>query len=438
VVGYLGDYSIGPPLQWWEKPLEPLGIRYSMVLALVTAIGVVLHIRSLQYGKTLLAGTEYMVFLLLGLVWLSVATGEPTSGRYSVVDHPSVKFTKVVIFAMMLTHVVTTSRKLDVLMWAFTIGALILGYEAYITPRAQFIRGRLETVGGPDFRECNVLAAYLVAMLPLIGAQFLRSGWPGRAVCLLAGAFAVNGIVLTRSRGALLGLTAGVAVAGVFAPKKHRLKVIACLLVAVIGGWMLTDPQFWRRASTITREQEQYDISARSRLEVWWGSWQMLKAHPFGVGAGNFHQTIGAYAYGHVGRDAHNTFLRCACELGIQGIAVFGAIVAGSLWTVRGVMRRVRDLPQAHQERMLYACYGTLVSIFTLLGSSLTVTLLYLEGMWWILLLPVCLRRVEANLRTETALAPASEARSAAADRRARFRRLGRPAGPKLASPQGS
>jgi O-antigen ligase len=401
VVGYTGDYNIGPQLQWWEKPLEGLGIRYSFVLAAFTGVGMVLHIRNLRCGRPLLSRLEFFVLLMLGCVWLSVLLGGPTQGRYTVIDHPSVKFTKVVIFAMMLTHVVTTRRRFDILMWALVIGSLVLGYQAFNTPRAQFNRGRLETVGGPDFREANVLAAYLAGMLPLIGAQFLRSKWLGKAVCMASGALAVNAIVLTRSRGAMVGLVVAMGIAVLFAPRRHRMKILACLIVAAVGGWMLTDPGFWLRASTVTGGQDQYDSSTQSRWEIWQGGLRMFKAHPLGVGVGNFYQTIGSFAREHQGRDAHNSFIRCLCELGFQGITVYMAVLAGSIWSLWRVMQRVRQLPEAQQDRTLYACYGALVSIFTLLGCSLTVTLLYLEGMWWILLLPVCLRRVEANLLEE-------------------------------------
>ena len=72
----------------------------------------------------------------------------------------------------------------------FVIGAMILGMQAWSTPYSAFEGGRLETVGGPDFRECNFFAAYMATMLWIIGTQFVRSGWVGKTVCFVAGGFA--------------------------------------------------------------------------------------------------------------------------------------------------------------------------------------------------------------------------------------------------------
>ena len=296
VLGYVGNYVIGPGGKWWHAPLSPLGIRYSYLLALLTGVGIALNWRRLRFGKSIFVRQEKLILLFLGIVWMSVAIGEATVGQYTKVDHPSMKMTKMVIFALMLSHVVTDFKNLDRLLWVLIIAALILGLQAYDTPRSAFNRGRLESVGGPDFREANYLAAYLAAMLPLIGVQFLRSKWLGKATCLLAGVFVTNAIILTRSRGAVLGLALGVLVALLLAPKKHRSKILIGLIVAGLGGLYLTDPQFIARTSTIARPQEERDAASQNRIAIWRGAAKMIVSNPLGVGAGNFFQTIGRYA----------------------------------------------------------------------------------------------------------------------------------------------
>ena len=338
IVGYIVNYDIAPEQQWWGAPLSEWGLRFSYTLALMTAIGIAINWRSLRYGKAFLVGQEKLLLLFLGVMWFSTLIGEETRA-YTVVDHPAVKMIKVMIFVFMMTHVVTTVKYLDVLLWTLVLGAFALGWQAYTTPYSHFEGGRLEGLGGPDFVEGNFLAAYLASMIPLIGVQFLRSRWLGKGVCLVAGVFTANAIILTRSRGAFLGLIAGVVVAALLCRSSIAPKILAGLVVAALGWFYITNPAFWERASTITAEEEQRDASAESRLVIWQSTLELISDHPLGVGAGNFFQSIGQVDERFVDRDTHNTFLRCGAELGIQGIAVFLALIAGAILSLRRVMR---------------------------------------------------------------------------------------------------
>ncbi len=423
VLGYITHYNMGPEHQWWGRPLANMGIRLSFTLGAVTAASMILNWGSLSYGRQFLIGHEKLILLFLALAWAIHLGSEATVGRYTTVDHPVVKFTKVVLFLMMLTHVVTTERRLDWLIWGLVIGALILGLEAYDTPRSQFTKGRLDRVGGPDFREANYLAAYLVAMLPLIAAQFFRSGWLGKVLCLGAGAFAANAVILTRSRGGVVAIAVGSLATLVMAPKQHRGKIVIGLIVAGLGFYALSDPQFRARASTIARPGEQRDPASESRIQIWRGAVKMLAANPLGVGVGNFYQRIGRYAPGHPRRDAHNTYLRCACELGLQGIAVFIALLISAFLLAKRAIGRAHELPAKSRANAEYLYFGIVVSICTFLGSFITMSLIYFEGMWWVLALPVCLYRVVANLHADQAAA-AEEAKAKAAGKRRRLPRV--------------
>ncbi len=413
VLGYIGHYCIGPERQWWAAPIRQWGLRYSYLLALLTGVGILLNFRRLRFGRPILRRQEWLLLLFLGIVWLSSFIGKETES-YTTVDHPTVKMTKVIVFALMMTHVVTTISAFNALTWVLIGGALVLGLQAYSVPLSQFTQGRLETVGGPDFREANFLAAYLAAVLPLVGVQFLRSGWAGRIVCLLSGAFATNAIILTRSRGAMVGIGTGVLAAVILAPRRHRRIIIIGLLVAVVGAWCLMDPGFISRATTITRSEEERDLSAQSRLVIWRASWKLLKAHPFGVGAGNFFQSIGAYLPKSptasetrtsrlVQADAHSTFVRCYSELGIQGIALFLALIVNCILSMRRVIKNTGRLPTGEGAQLMYVAYGLTVSLATVLASAITMTLIYNEFLWWFLALPVCVERAFANLKADAA-----------------------------------
>jgi len=410
IIGYVLHYNLGPERQWWFASLRHLDIRYSYMLALLTAIGMVLNWRKLRFGKSILIGHEKLLLLLLGLVWLSVAIGGTTLGRYTIVDHPSVKFTKIVVFVLLLTHVITNLPRLDALLWVLVVGALLLGLKAYDLPRSAFISGRLDTVGGPDFREANYFAAYAACVLPIIAGQFMRSKWPGRILCLLAGAFVTNAIILTRSRGAVVGLVAAAIAVVSFSPKRHRVKLIAGLVIAGFGIFYLGDPQFFHRAGTITDTEEERDTSAQSRFELWRAASKMIAEHPAGVGAGNFYQNVGNYNSELTGKDAHNTYVRCCAELGIQGCAVFILIILNAFRTLRSVRKRSENLPPGQRDSVNFLAFSLTTSLVTLLACCITMSLTYVEYLWWFLALPVCLTRALENREIDLEPSPAEVA----------------------------
>jgi putative inorganic carbon (HCO3(-)) transporter len=242
-------------------------------------------------------------------------------------------------------------------------------------------------------------------MLPIIGVQFLRSGWLGKLLCLVSGVFTANALVLTRSRGAFLGVLASGVAAAILAPRKHRPVIWAAIVVAAIGGLYLADEAFWSRAGTITASAEERDASASSRLEIWEAAVRMTKDHPFGIGAGNFFQTISRYNPLHVGRDTHNTYLRCAAEVGVPGIALLLLLIFNAFRCLWRLFRDVRELPGGQSGQTLYVAYGLLVSLVACLVGCITMTLLYVEFLWWLLALPVCLERAVANLKSDLAIA---------------------------------
>ena len=399
VYGYIADYCIGPASQWWEAPFSGLGIRYSLTLALTTAIGMLLQRNKLRFGENFLQRQEVLMLVFLGIVWLSVFMGVKTVGYYTIVDHPSIKLTKIVVFALMMTHVITDKRKLDGLLWVFVIASLILGLQAWDLPRRAFEGGRLEGIGGADFAESNYFAAFMAAMLPIIGIQLLRSKWFGKAICTVSAAFCANAIILCRSRGAFMGIAAGVVAACLFAPKRHRKKIVVGLVLGMIGGFYVMDPQFIERMSTITHTEENRDESAQSRIHIWAAGIKIAIDHPLGIGTGNWYNKIGLYIPEYKGMDAHSTYVKCIVELGWHGVVVFAIIVFTAFRSLSAVRRS--SLHSDSRFDLDLISFGLTISLCTYLTCCITMTLIYSEFFWILLSLPICLFRVVENSNTD-------------------------------------
>ena len=411
VLGYMLHYIVGPERQWWHAQLNPLGLRYSFTLAAITAIGIVLNRTRLRFGK-LLIGQEKLLLLMIALIWALTLIGPDTVGRYTVTDHASMKMTKVMIFCLMMTHVVTRSKDLDKVFWLLVVGSLILGLQAYDMPRSAFTGGRLDgRVGGADFLDANALAAFMVAATIITGVMFMRSSWPGKLLCMTAGVFSVNTIVLCRSRGAVLALCgAGIAIV-LTAPKRFRIKLMVGIVVAAAGLLYLSDPQFLTRmggiathTDAIVEGREATDSSVSGRIKLWKGGLKMLSHNPFGVGPGNFNQNIARYSDITTRMSPHSTYIQSACELGLPGLALFLAILGNALWTVRKVILECEQSEQLPENQRLTfqwtACsLGAVVVGWATFG--LTGHLMYSEAFWWYLMLPVCLQRAFENARDD-------------------------------------
>ena len=399
IYGYITTYCIGPENEWWSVPFRHWGIRFSYFIAVSTAIGFFLNRAKLDWGKELFLRQEILFWIFVGLIWFSRIISEPTIGRYTTVDHPSIKLLKIGIFLFLLTHTITDLKKINQLFWILTLSTFFLGIEAWETPWSAFQSGRLERIGGADFAEANFFGAFMGAMLPIIGVQFLRSDWKGKIITLLAGAFTANAVILCRSRGAFLGILFGIMAALLYAPKKHRKKIYIVMLIGIIGGIRLADPQFVHRISSIVRpvEGQTIDESAASRPRLWKAGFHMLLDHPLGIGAGNWYQTIGHYIPEYEGKDSHSTFVKAFAELGIQGGVVFLLLIASAYHNLFSVQKVIKDFKGQAVEDMVQFSFGITVALTIFIASSITITTIYTEALWIIMMLPVCLLRAVQN-----------------------------------------
>jgi O-antigen ligase len=399
LIGYMGHYCIGPERQWWHAPLSGFDLRYSFWLAVVSAVSIFINHKKLNYGK-ILTNHEHIILLFVAVIWIADFFSAGTVGRYESADHPTIKMLKITFFLFMLSHVVTDRKKLKIVTWSLVLFSLLLGLQAYEVPWRSFAQGRLESVGGADFSDANRFGGFMAAMLFIIGCQFLNSSRiRDRALLFLAGGFTANAVILTRSRGALLGLAVGMLVAFIFSSPRHRKIIVVGLLAAGLGIAYLSDDTFLERSSTIVVESsDERDASASSRLEIWKGGLKMLKAHPLlGVGPGNFYQYIGSYQPLHPGRDAHNTLVRCAGELGLVGSFVFVYLVFNAFRILRQCIRDASLFPPEVEKDFQLMSLGYMAALFAMLGYGMTGTLIYTEYLWWMLIMPVCMQRAFDN-----------------------------------------
>jgi len=400
VICYITLYHLYPQTTWWGASLQFLGIRYSYVCGLCLAIGTVLNMNRLRFGRRFMHPLEWTCLVVFLAMLLSSATGLYWSDRTEFFLD---KMSKVFLFTFLMSHVVVTRHRLWQVTLLFTLMALYLGHEAKIAPPSAFNSNRLDGIGGPDFRESAGLAIHLFALMPFVAIVFRQKRIWLKGLAFLAGCYGVNAILLCRARSAFLaGLIAGV-LALWYIPRRHRRWVIVVLILGVIGGMVLSDNWFWERMITIFSSAEERDRSASSRLVIWQAAWEMIKDHPLGVGIGHFRYVIGDYVDDPAlaNRDAHNSFILCATEVGIPGLIAY----VGTLWlawhTLARTNRRIRGR-LADGDFLELMVFANRLALLVYAIAGLFVSRFYTEGGWWFIMLPVCLERaVENEIRLE-------------------------------------
>ncbi|NOX59584.1 MAG: hypothetical protein GXP29_12120 [Planctomycetes bacterium] len=401
VITYMMIYQMNPDDTWWGKPFEDWGLRLSLTAAVCMILGMLLSSARVPRSKQVVGDWLMLLVMfttiVLGSLWIGTSTSD-----YG--DMLADKMVKMTIFLFCMVRMGGTGRNFRFVLWAFAVGTLLIGYEAYNAAPSDFADGRLNFIGGPDFRESSGLAVHMAAMLPLLGVLFLTSRkWRWKAFVLVAGVLAVNTIIQCRTRSAFVGLVIGAVVGIFFLPRKRRLSVGASIVVAVAGMLALTDQHFWDRMRTILGHEAYAEQGAiQARIELWSIGWKMFLEHPFGVGIGQFKQAIASYntgtelfAFSIPRRVTHNSYLLCMTELGVQGILVLGSLLALSFWKLRQCCKWAKFSADPSETRLL--AFGCLLSILIYTVAAGFTDRLYTESFWWILALPVCLERAVAQ-----------------------------------------
>jgi hypothetical protein len=329
------------------------------------------------------------VYLMLGLtaaVPVSLIANGQTGGALRGLREFLV--TGVVFFLVVAS--VDTVRKMRVLAFVVVISAVCLlsqslygwyrnGLESQYVYRAQFYnaqRGvndefpRLRSVGFLD--DPNDFAQFL-----LVSASLLTMAWwPGRwrrnlkgnlALVMLPGAYLLYGVLVTHSRGGLIGL----AILVFFLLEKRFGKIISLLLSA---GFLRS--LFWMGAQG-PREISMSDPATSGRIEVAKVGSAMFRGSPlFGVG---FHQ----FTVHNPSLTAHNSVLLCLSELGIFGTVFWLGLLVFSILDLNRIIRN--DTAVAQAPGLVSAANGVRIALFTFFGTALFLSRTYVMTLYLLL-----------------------------------------------------
>jgi O-antigen ligase len=155
-------------------------------------------------------------------------------------------------------------------------------------------------------------------------------------------------LILTQSRGGILGLLAGTLV--LFCARFGWRRAIGLTAIAVPVLFLLS-----------TGRQSHFDIgdkedTAQQRIQLWKEGLDLLREAPvFGVGCNEFAERAGLVA--------HNSFVHCYAELGVFGGTLFTGAFFCAFWTLQRLGSR--RVPTLHPElRRLHAYLTAIVAAY--------------------------------------------------------------------------
>jgi len=267
---------------------------------------------------------------------------------------------------------------------------------------------RFDSRFGTGLYESNYLGANLILVIPLafvIASQ--QTNQLKRWFWIAGASLLVLGLVLTSSRGALLGLLVGGVI---FAYRRRGVLGVLGLLGAVV---LLALPtEIGERALATLRDNPDdlppgLEASNRAHVALFWAGLRMIADHPWtGVGPFNFKAYSTDYSGLGRGYIGHNSYLELGAEHGLPLLIVFLALLVLTF----GVLRRATALGGSREaielagwsEAMITGLIGFLIAGFFISAQ-------YEKLFWVVVFLSIVLDRLARRHWREQAADPASD-----------------------------
>ena len=288
--------------------------------------------------------------------WLSV-TGVLAYDLAPVLKETT-KWLQVAVAIVLLADVLRNTDARIAVAWMVGIAVAAeaaVGLAQAITglgPAAFNVGGLIRSYG--TFEQPNPFGGYLGLHLPLLLAGVIYARKSRRPWITALWLLVLAAVVISRSRGAWIGMIGSTAVVLLAAMPRARVLGAAtgALIIAgflALAGWqfsggvaqVIPDPA---RAAVEGRVEVrdalrivvEDDYAISERLAQWETGWRMFMSAPLiGVGAGNYDHAYARLNFepflqlpGH----AHNIYLNFAAEAGLPGLVAFLALSAWAIW----------------------------------------------------------------------------------------------------------
>lgn len=393
---YLASFYMHPPSRWWSAYLPDL--RWALLAGAVTLVAILIHKSKLQPRPSWFANVPAAIMILYCLwLWLQ---------NLWALDHDvhfdaSIQFTKYVFAFYLFWKIADTRERMTNILLTHVAGCLFLGWLAF----GAGLQGdsRLNGVGGPGIDDANTLAMFLGTGVAAAATLLLQvRGWRWW-LCVAAMPFMLNGMVLSASRGAFLGLMGAGLVLFFLRPPERRATFWAFAALGAVLVVGILDERFITRMLTVreaVHDSAEIDHSSEARLVLIQAQLQMAKNHPLGVG----HKGTAALSARYLdetwltrrsedeaaARSSHNTFMTTLVEQGIPGAAMYVWLTIWGLTAIFRVKRFDKGKVPLADRAVAIACCAAIAEIW--IAGQFTDYLMAEVQIWMFALLVAALR----------------------------------------------
>jgi len=370
-----------PMVDWWSYAVPDL--RWSLSSALVVVASISSSSAKVnKISPISIANFRILLFLAVWMLLLTPFAVFPSLSYLKWYD-----FFRYCIAFPFFVKSITDMKKFDILIWVCLFCIMNHSYLAYSHPEFR-INGRLEGIGPPDSRDANMFASFLILHVPFLIDKLLFGDKYKKAIALIILAFVLNAIVLTGSRGGLIGLA--ITALTFLVNEKNRKTQFKLLIAMICAGFafaQLMDATFIERLLAMKGS----DSSGSGRTEIWGYGFQMMRDYPMGTGGWGFEYLASRYMPEKLltngRRAAHNTYLLLLVEQGKIGLALwllYWVITIYMLRKVRSTVWRFRPQPGTDLFKVKQYSMATEAAIVGILVVSFFVDRVYYEAFYWL------------------------------------------------------
>jgi len=369
----------------------------ALVIAIPTLIGALFTKKS---NRSLF--TRETLLLLFFWAWTGV-TFMNTHFEPLFADHiadAAFRFTelsKIMVMTVLTIYLVTSMKKLKylLLVTAFSFGVLALKGTVF----GILTGGQFRVWGPPNsfIADNNDFGLALNMTIPMLfflareeeNRRLRMILWITFACCAFA-------VLLTYSRGALLGLTAIMAILAL--RSRHKLASAFLVVFALFLVISFAPPAWMARMQAFLGGT--LDESAQERLTSWAFAWNLAKSYPI-TGAGFECFTPNLFAVfsprdprtwlaGHTSSGPHSIYFQVMAEQGFVGLAAFLGLLTSCILSARRLRKRVTG----SQSLQWIASYSSMVelSVIAYMVSGAFLGRAYFDLFWQVVAILITLK----------------------------------------------
>lgn len=323
-----------------------LPVLPTMALAALSAVILVLYILNVFLGRIVPRKfdiLDWSVFLFGVCYFISSVFSYSKTQNIQT----AVLFVVFMSVFFILRNLLNTEKRLNLFIKIFLFSALIVGLYGiyqYVTGNVVMNSAWVDKDSFGDltirvystFTNPNVFGEYLVVAISVcVGMLWKAKGALGKIYYIFVAGVLMLSLILTSSRGAMLGLLIALCIFIIFSEKRL---LILILLGAIAMPFVLPESIWSRLSSVITLS----DTSSLYRISIYKACINIIREYWItGIGVGAFPLIYPEFSYSAANAyHAHNLFLNVFIELGFLG---FGLLILSAVLFMQNIYYGIKS-----------------------------------------------------------------------------------------------